>query len=58
MNEGHKEAISLQAKCLESRFFLRLEVGLLSLEQYRQQTALGKTVESLSSLLELKSLGN
>ena len=36
----------------------RLEVGLLSLEQYRQQTALGKTVESLSSLLEqLKSLG-
>lgn len=36
----------------------RLEVGLLSVDQYRQQTALGKTVEDLSLLVEqLKSLG-
>lgn len=36
----------------------RLEVGLLSVDQYRQQTALGKTVEDLSLLVEqLKSIG-
>ena len=36
----------------------RLEVVLLSVDQYRQQTALGKTVEDLSLLVEqLKSIG-
>ena len=36
----------------------RLEVGLLSEDQYRQHTALGKTVEDLSLLVEqLKSIG-
>ena len=36
----------------------RLEVGLLSVDQYRQQTALGKTVEDVFLLVEqLKSIG-
>ena len=49
----------LSREMLRVRILLkRLEVGLLSVDQYTHQTALGKTVEDLSLLVEqLKSIG-
>lgn len=48
----------LSRKMLRVHILKRLEVGQLSVDQYSQQKALGKTVDDLSLLVEqLKSLG-
>lgn len=57
--ERVEEGDYLSRKMLRVHILLkRLEVGQLSVDQYSQQKALGKTVDDLSLLVEqLKSLG-